>query len=112
MFITRKHISRRKVLRGAGVTLALPFLDSMVPAFAQSAGKGAPRFVGIFSGQSLSGRHYRPVDCAEIWPGNVIAIHPARHRRPRRQYRRMRMGLQLCLYQLDFMGRTASAAAA
>ena len=32
MFITKKHISRRTVLRGAGVTLALPFLDSMVPA--------------------------------------------------------------------------------
>ena len=32
MFITRKHISRRTVLKGAGVTLALPFLDAMVPA--------------------------------------------------------------------------------
>jgi hypothetical protein len=32
MFITKKHISRRTVLRGMGVTLALPLLDSMVPA--------------------------------------------------------------------------------
>ena len=32
MFITKKHISRRTVLRGAGVTLALPLLDAMVPA--------------------------------------------------------------------------------
>jgi hypothetical protein len=32
MFITRKHISRRDVLRGLGVTVALPFLDAMVPA--------------------------------------------------------------------------------
>src|SRR5580700_4312167 len=32
MFITKKHLSRRTVLRGMGVTLALPFLDSMVPA--------------------------------------------------------------------------------
>jgi hypothetical protein len=32
MFITKKHISRRSVLRGMGVTLALPLLDSMVPA--------------------------------------------------------------------------------
>src|SRR4029078_1915105 len=32
MFITKKHISRRTVLRGAGVTLGLPFLDAMVPA--------------------------------------------------------------------------------
>jgi hypothetical protein len=32
MFITRKHISRRTVLRGMGASLALPLLDSMVPA--------------------------------------------------------------------------------
>src|ERR1700744_1978417 len=31
-FITKKHIPRRTFLRGAGVTLALPLLDSMVPA--------------------------------------------------------------------------------
>jgi hypothetical protein len=32
MFITKKHISRRAVLKAAGVTLGLPFLDAMVPA--------------------------------------------------------------------------------
>ena len=32
MFITRKHLSRRALLRGAGATLALPLLDCMVPA--------------------------------------------------------------------------------
>ena len=32
MFITKKHLSRRTVLKGAGVALALPFLDAMVPA--------------------------------------------------------------------------------
>ncbi len=31
-FITGKHISRREVLRGLGGTIALPFLDAMVPA--------------------------------------------------------------------------------
>ncbi len=31
-FLTRKHLARRTFLRGAGVTLALPLLDSMVPA--------------------------------------------------------------------------------
>lgn len=34
MIITRKHIDRRAFLRGAGRALSLPFLDSMVPAFA------------------------------------------------------------------------------
>jgi hypothetical protein len=31
-FVTKKHLSRRTFLRGAGVTVALPFLESMVPA--------------------------------------------------------------------------------
>src|SRR5438874_10716046 len=53
MFITKKHISRRMVLRGAGVTLALPLLDSMFPAITPLAKAAAlpkiPRFVGIFN---------------------------------------------------------------
>ena len=32
MFIPQKQMSRRTVLRGMGVTLALPLLDAMVPA--------------------------------------------------------------------------------
>ena len=32
MFLTKRHLSRRTVLKGAGVTLALPLLDAMVPA--------------------------------------------------------------------------------
>jgi len=32
MFISKKHLSRRTVLKGAGVAVALPFLDAMVPA--------------------------------------------------------------------------------
>ena len=32
MFLRKKHLSRRMVLRGAGVTIALPLLDAMIPA--------------------------------------------------------------------------------
>src|SRR5205823_12557229 len=32
MFISKKHISRRAVLKAGGVALGLPFLDAMVPA--------------------------------------------------------------------------------
>src|SRR5215207_11618248 len=32
MFITKKHLSRRAMLKSAGVALGLPFLDAMVPA--------------------------------------------------------------------------------
>lgn len=34
MFITKKAISRRTILRGAGTAIALPLLDAMLPAFA------------------------------------------------------------------------------
>ena len=51
MFLTKKHIPRRTFLRGAGVTLALPLLDAMIPArtlLAQTAANPTARFVGIF----------------------------------------------------------------
>ena len=38
-FLTQKHISRRRLLRGAGVAMALPLLESMVPARAGAASK-------------------------------------------------------------------------
>jgi len=41
MIVTRKHLPRRAFLQGAGAVLALPFLDSMVPAFA-AKGAAAP----------------------------------------------------------------------
>jgi hypothetical protein len=37
MFISNKHISRRTVLRGMGATVALPFLESMLPAMTPAA---------------------------------------------------------------------------
>lgn len=47
MFITRKHLPRRAVLQGALGAVALPFLDAMVPAFAE-APQTPQRFLGIF----------------------------------------------------------------
>ena len=50
MLITKKFISRRRVLRGLGATIALPFLDAMVPAataLAQTAAAPKPR-MGFF----------------------------------------------------------------
>ena len=50
-FITKKHISRRTLLRGAGITLALPLLDSMIPAqtpLSKTAANPKTRFTGIF----------------------------------------------------------------
>src|SRR6059036_2998149 len=63
MFITKKHLSRRTFLRGAGVTLALPMLDAMVPAqtaFAETAANPKPRFVGIFYPHGMAPGYWEP----------------------------------------------------
>src|SRR5437879_7398719 len=63
MFITKKHISRRTVLRGAGVALALPLLDSMVPAqtpFRRTAAVPKTRFTGIFVPHGMAPGYWIP----------------------------------------------------
>lgn len=51
MFITRKHLSRRTLLRGTGTALALPLLDAMLPActaLAATAARPQSRFASIY----------------------------------------------------------------
>ena len=43
MIVTKKALPRRTFLRGLGTTLALPLLDSMVPALTAAAASAAPR---------------------------------------------------------------------
>ena len=58
--ITKKAISRRAVLQGMGVTLALPLLDSMVPAL--SAATTSPcRFGAIYLPHGLLRSHWEPL---------------------------------------------------
>jgi hypothetical protein len=51
-FITKKHISRRHMLRGAGgIAIALPLLDAMLPAssaWAQAAATPKSRFAAVY----------------------------------------------------------------
>ena len=48
MYLTQKQLSRRTVLKGVGVTMALPFLEAMVPARASAqAARGKVRFAAI-----------------------------------------------------------------
>jgi len=56
--ITRKSLSRRTFLRGAGTAVALPFLDAMVPAFAAGALANKPvrmAFVYVPNGIMMDG---------------------------------------------------------
>jgi len=46
--ITRKSLSRRTLLRGAGTAVALPFLDAMVPAFASAPKKTPVRMAFLY----------------------------------------------------------------
>jgi len=51
MFLTRKHLSRRTVLKGAGATIALPLLDAMIPAgtaLAQTAAAAVTRLGFVY----------------------------------------------------------------
>jgi hypothetical protein len=68
MYITRKHLSRRTMLRGLGVSVALPMLDSMVPAqtpLRRTAAASRTRFAAIemvhgAAGSTMDGiaKHY------------------------------------------------------
>ena len=63
MFIHKSFISRRAVLRGVGATIALPFLDAMVPALtaqARTAANPVRRFGTVFVGLGERPSHWRP----------------------------------------------------
>src|SRR5688572_13562626 len=68
---TQASVSRRKFLRGAGIMLSLPLLDSMTPAFASLAKRasaettpgGKPRrMFGICNNLGLLPEHFFPKD--------------------------------------------------
>jgi hypothetical protein len=64
MFLTKRHIPRRTFLRGAGVTLALPLIDSMLPAFTPSrltAAAPVKRFVGIWHPHGAAPGYWSPL---------------------------------------------------
>ena len=53
MVITKLALPRRTFLRGVGATLALPFLDAMVPAMSARA-PGTPRFAAVYVGNGAN----------------------------------------------------------
>ena len=62
-FITKRHVPRRLFLKGAGVTLALPLLEAMVPArtmLAQTAAAPKPRFASVFFPHGMAPGYWEP----------------------------------------------------
>ncbi len=64
MMIFRKAIPRRTFLRGAGAAIALPFLDSMFPAFAlpDQQASAARRFSIVFAPNGMNMKDWTPAD--------------------------------------------------
>jgi len=66
MFITKKHLPRRTFLRGVGATIALPFLESMLPAqtpVSQTVAnpKTIRRFVGVWHPHGAAPGYWSPL---------------------------------------------------
>ena len=59
MFITKLALPRRTFLRGVGATVALPFLDAMVPALSGQS-KSAPRFAVVYVGNGANMAQWTP----------------------------------------------------
>ncbi len=62
--ITKKCLPRRTMLQAAGVSIAMPFLDAMVPAFTPKAlaqASGTRRFVGVWHPQGAAPGYWSPV---------------------------------------------------
>ena len=58
-FLSAKSLSRRTVLRGIGATIALPFLDAMVPS-ARAAAKPANRFLTFYVPNGMAMEYWSP----------------------------------------------------
>jgi hypothetical protein len=62
-YLTTKSLARRTVLRGVGATLALPFLDAMVPALssrARAAAAPAHRFQTFYVPNGMAMEYWTP----------------------------------------------------
>jgi hypothetical protein len=64
MFISKKSIPRRTLLRAAGVSIGLPLLDAMVPAqtpLARTPAAPVPRFLGVWHPHGAAPGYWSPL---------------------------------------------------
>ena len=84
MIVTKLALPRRTFLRGVGATVALPFLDAMVPALSgqdQSKG-GVPRFAAVYIGNGANKAQWTPSSEGSTFEMSPIlkGIEAYRHR--------------------------------
>jgi hypothetical protein len=78
---TRGPMPRRRFLRGAGVALALPLLDSMAPAFAQSSVRKTPRrMLAICNNLGLLADQFFPATSGRGYELSPYLQHLQEHR--------------------------------
>ena len=84
MFITKKFINRRTVLRGVGASVALPLLDAMIPAataLAATAAKPAPRMGFVYFPHGAVMQHWAPTATGTEFDIPKILEPAAKHRK-------------------------------
>jgi hypothetical protein len=79
-FLTRKHVSRRALLRGAGAAVALPLLESMTPVLAAPA-QATPRFACIYVPHGATMAKWTPSGTGSDFPLSEILQPLEPHRR-------------------------------
>jgi len=67
MFISKKALSRRTFLKGAGTTLALPLLGAMVPAVSAQSLKTTPRLGFIYIANGVIQDQWTPKATGTAW---------------------------------------------
>ena len=79
MIVTKKHLSRRTLLRGMGAAVALPVLDAMSPAFAAPSrianGDKAVRACFIYAPNGMTMRDWTPASAGPNWESTPILKH-------------------------------------
>jgi hypothetical protein len=68
MFLTKKHLSRRTVLKGAGAVISLPLLDAMIPAgtaLADTAAAVRPRLGYVYFPHGAIQKFWTPEDAGK-----------------------------------------------
>ncbi len=84
-YLTKKHLSRRSVLRGAGAAVALPFLESMLPAgisTAQAAGAPRSRLACVYIPHGCVMNRWVPAAAGKRFdlPSILASLEPYRER--------------------------------
>ncbi|MEO6185580.1 MAG: DUF1552 domain-containing protein [Steroidobacteraceae bacterium] len=83
MFITKKHLNRRTVLRGVGASVALPLLDAMIPAstaLSATAAKPTPRMGFVYFPHGAVMQHWSPTATGKEFDLTKILEPAAKHR--------------------------------